>query len=55
MRFYDGDHEVAWRQFELRPPGAPAVRPVEASKLADVSTALASSSGARRPTTTASR
>jgi beta-galactosidase len=23
FRFYDGDHEVAWQQFELRPPAAP--------------------------------
>jgi len=26
MRFYDGDHEVAWRQFELVAPRAPEVR-----------------------------
>jgi beta-galactosidase len=36
MRFFDGDHEVAWRQFELRPPPAPEVRPGEGAKLADV-------------------
>jgi beta-galactosidase len=36
MRFYDGEHEVAWRQFELRAPVAPEVRPGEGSKLADV-------------------
>ena len=36
MRFYDGDHEVAWRQFELRPPVAPEVRPGGASELSDV-------------------
>jgi beta-galactosidase len=28
MRFYDGDREVAWRQFELRPPKAPELRRV---------------------------
>ncbi len=36
MRFYDGDHEVAWRQFELRPPVAPEVRPGDSPELADV-------------------
>jgi beta-galactosidase len=36
MRFYDGEHEVAWRQFELRAPTAPEVRPGEGTPLADV-------------------
>jgi beta-galactosidase len=37
MRFYDGEHEVAWRQFEFRAPRAPEVRPVgPGSKLPDV-------------------
>jgi beta-galactosidase len=36
MRFYDGDHEVAWRQFELRPPSTPEVRPGEGTELVDV-------------------
>jgi beta-galactosidase len=26
MRFYEGEHEVAWRQFELRSPTAPELR-----------------------------
>jgi beta-galactosidase len=33
MRFYDGDHEVAWRQFELRAPSAPEVRRVEPASI----------------------
>ena len=57
MRFYDGDHEVAWRQFELRAPRAPERAPgrpgLEAPRTC--STARTSSSGGRRPTTTACR
>jgi beta-galactosidase len=33
MRFYDGDHEVAWRQFELAEPRPPAVRRTETGSL----------------------
>jgi beta-galactosidase len=36
MRFYDGDHEVAWRQFELRPPRTPELRRGVGPELADV-------------------
>jgi len=36
MRFYDGDHEVAWRQFELVTPRAPDVRRIGTASLDDL-------------------
>jgi beta-galactosidase len=36
FRFYDGDHEVAWQQFELRPPQAASVQRAGAGSVADL-------------------